>query len=304
MLVVDKLLLSMALFASDPAATPQTKDAKANKPPTALGPAETVQAYFQAIAELRPEDTWKLVPPSHREKFNKTVRQSAAAVDPVLWNKWFALFRKLTGTFKSKRTFWLQLLKGMASDDKDSRPLDLDVMIQLSDLIIESELADLEKLKNFDGGRFLENTVKPLLKLASRFFGKDDIALIESLRNAKTTVVSQKPGEATVRIEVAGQSGEITIVNVEGYWTLGDESVDDAAPIQVFQVDEEARKKWLAFIDLIDKRLDRMAAAKSQEEFEDAYRGAFKIVMPSVITWISQQASQSKEDEKGQDGGR
>src|SRR5207302_7511324 len=118
-----------------------------------------------------------------------------------LWNKSIAVLRKLVTVLKTKKQFLAADMTSVAG---------------LVETLLAGELADLEKLKTFDGRLFLAGT-------GTRLIGqlRDLLPNVDRMLDFKKVTLSKSKGEiATVELVTAFDMLEREFVRVEGKWIL------------------------------------------------------------------------------------
>ncbi len=225
------------------------------------GPAETadqaVLAVRDGLLENHPEAVWDFLPESYQNDLNDLVRTFARRMDPELWNKGITVFRKLVLVLKTKKEF-------LAAD--------MSTTAGFFEILLEGAITDLEKLKAFDGHKFLAGT-------GARLFGQLR-TLVPNLDAQfdfkKVTLVRSKGDSATVELKSDNETLEREFVRVEGKWIPQDiadawlDHIGNAkAKLSLLAPDNlaETKPQILAMLTAADEVLDRLVAARNREEF-------------------------------------
>lgn len=178
-----------------------------------------VLAVARGIAQNRPEALWEFLPPSYRRDVNDTVHEFARRMDAELWDRTFLFLDRVTKLCRKHRDTILSSPALQQADGIDSSALaaNWDRALGLVDLLVDSDLSDLQKLKRFDGGRFLANTggdlMQQLAALDALLHGpRDDADTLpwNRLAGLKATLVSAEGDAAVVRLEFPESDEKVT----------------------------------------------------------------------------------------------
>jgi hypothetical protein len=253
--------------------------------PDELGPAETVERVAHGLAGADLSVAWDAFPASYQRDMNGIAHDLAGAVDRDLWNRTFAVLGKLTRLFKEKEAFILQhpfVAKHMAESAGENA--DWSRVVEIIDLLVTCELANVEQLAALDIGSFLDGTGNRFLALlieASALSSAEHRAEFEAQRKTllalRAAVESTEGGVASVRIEVPGEDATIQrFVRVEEKWIPADLADGWATRIASAKEsiarlsDAEMKSNKPAILmqmSMVDSALDTLLGAKTAEEF-------------------------------------
>ncbi|MFN0199420.1 MAG: hypothetical protein ACKVT0_21930, partial [Planctomycetaceae bacterium] len=140
-----------------------TPDDTATNVPVSDTPAETADAAMMSMIEgiqnKKPDAVWKFMPPSYRSDLNGLVRDFAGKMDPEVWTKSFEVLQHAVKALEAKKELILSMSElENAPLDAEQRAKGYDAVVNLLRTIVECELSDLEKMKEFDGEAFLAGT--------------------------------------------------------------------------------------------------------------------------------------------------
>ena len=89
-------------------ATEQAQEpAPTKNPAKALSPEATVRQMVEGLRQNRPEVIWQAMPRRFREDINGLVHDFAKKMDPQLWSRSFATWKKLARVLAEKKAFIL-----------------------------------------------------------------------------------------------------------------------------------------------------------------------------------------------------
>ncbi|MEQ8855404.1 hypothetical protein [Gimesia sp.] len=223
------------------------------------GPAESMQYLMQGVADQKMEVVWEFLPASYQSDVNGLAHQFADKMDPEIYNEMFAIAQRVAKLLQDKKEF---ILKNEMLESPKTSPEEVakyyDPSVDILASLANSDLSTIEKLKTFDGGKFLSTSGSQIAKDFATISGlmpqkEGDPGFIEKLKQAKVTVVSEEGDQANVKIEVPGEkTKEEVMVKVEDKW-----------------IPQTLAKNWKSKIDSAKQSLDKlkpedMAAQKTQ----------------------------------------
>jgi len=277
-------------------------------PGAADSPDGTIRTVMTELEQGNVQVVWDALPPSYQSDVNDLVHTFADNMDAELWNAGTGLAKKAVRILKEKKQFILaHPALAEAPVDADTISANWDVVVDLLDTIVNSEIADLEKLKTIDVGAFLSGTGKnigdKLKAIAQALEGQDfsltdfpgaevDAADLAKLKDAKISTLNVDGDTATVRIEKdGGEVEDVQMVRVEGKW-LPKEMVDEwatgiaeAKTAMTTAMGEELKQnkqQVLMPMRMVGMVLDGILATQTQEEFNDAIDGIKGMLTPAM----------------------
>ncbi len=262
-------------------------------------PDQAIEHVVQSIADGKLDVVWQSLPPSYRGDVTSVIHEAASQMDAALWNRTFTVLQKANRILEEKRTFILDHPMLAASiKDRSEAEEGWDSVVGIFDVIVNSDLADLGKVRNLDVERFLGDTGQHLwsefeeaAKLAP---GSDFEKAMNDLRATEATVLSTADGTARVRIETPGKPArEEDYVQVEGYWvpaemadewdTKMSEARQKIAELSGEQ-GESRRQAALMQLGMIESVLDNLHSARTAEEFHAGLGAAMGAVAGATIS--------------------
>ena len=283
---------------SDPAAAP----GKSTVATDASSPDEAVRRVLAGIREGKAGVMWDALPPSYQADLNQIVRDFAAKMDEEVWRRTFETLQRVVRVAREKESFLLD------NPDIDMGRLDTrqlaanwPELMNLFGTLVNGELADLEKLRNFDGATFLKGTGTEFLMQLAALSAKDPNdpfkkRLTTQVRLAEVTgdraivefiAANDQAAQFLLPSLGAGESQRTTFQGVfllvEGKW-LPDtfagplkQAIDDGMQ-QVADLPPDAisqhRERMLKLLDEINTALDAIEEAKSTADFNKAFADA------------------------------
>ncbi|MCA9018043.1 MAG: hypothetical protein KDA77_22155, partial [Planctomycetaceae bacterium] len=224
---------------------------EAAQPAKPLGPAESMQALVDGINNQQMQAVWNFLPGSYQKDVNGLVHEFSTKMDPEMYNGTFQTGQRLAKLLKDKKEFILKnpMIEGLpVPQDKVAQYWEPTIGILAA--IVNSDISSLDKLKTFDGGKFLSTTGNQLAKDVVSFSDliptqEGEPSLSEKMKQTKVSVVSTEGDTATIKIEAPGEeSKEQVMVKVEDKWipkTLADKwkSQMEDAHKQLAEINQE-----------------------------------------------------------------
>lgn len=246
-------------------------------------PDGTVTTVAAQIEKGNPQIVWQALPKTYQGDINGLVQQFATKMDREMWDKGFAVAQKLTAVAKEKKEFILgSPMIGQLQIKKDDLAKNWDSFVALVEILVESELASLEELKQFDGGKFLSGTGKDLLVQGKELesLAPDDAP--KSFADMKVEKVEEKGKVATLKITFDGKTESVEMIKIEGRW-IPKEIADNwkemmaEAKKGIGELSGEQLAKGkpqiLMMMAGIDAGIDQLKNAKTQAEFDAIVQG-------------------------------
>ncbi len=279
--------------------------------PAAPGAADTPDAAARALAasvqagNLRA--LWDAMPASYQGDVNDLVHTFAANMDADVWKAGVGLLQKAIRVLKEKKEFLLKqpaLAQSPAGATVTAE--NWDGLVSVLETIAASELADLQKLKTLDVGKFADGTGKQVAdKLAALAKAADQKKLsltdfpgvpvnampLSGLATAKFSTVKIEGDTATLRVENEGKTEDHEIVRVDGKWLPKEmvaqwqEKMQAAAGALTKDMPERLTKNKMQIIlpmQMVQGVLDQLLAAKTQQEFDQIVQQIMQTFTPQL----------------------
>jgi hypothetical protein len=250
-----------------------------------LGPDESILAMLNGVNNQEMEAVWNFLPASYQQDVNSIAHDFASKMDPEMYNGTFETGQRLAKILKDKKEYILknQMLQNLPVPPEKVSEF-WDPTTNIISALVNSDLSSLDKLKSFDGGKFLSTTgnqlAKNLVAISDLIPQKDEEASFsEKLKQTKVTVVTSAGDTATIKIEAPGEEPkEEQMVKVEGKWipkNLADNwqtKMDDVRK-QLAELTPEKvtaqKEQTLAGLKQVNETLAKLESAKSEEEFNN-----------------------------------
>ena len=246
-------------------------------------PDKVVESVAEGLSKNEPQVLWKALPESYQKDVNELLSDFAAKMDKDIWNKTFELIQKIITILKTKKDLIL------TGDMVNKAPVDIkqisenwSAFISTLEIIVKSELADLEKIRKLNIEKFMDGTVSDLMKKASELskFEKEDKynTQLDKLTKIKTSIIKTENEETTIKIEAPDKEPEIVVfIKVANKWIpkdLADQWKEKVSEInkKLSEASEkitvEEKQKFLGMMKSFDGILDQILAAKTKEDLE------------------------------------
>uniref|UniRef100_UPI0026098CB9 hypothetical protein n=1 Tax=uncultured Gimesia sp. TaxID=1678688 RepID=UPI0026098CB9 len=256
---------------------------KPAQPPKALGPDEAMRAMMDGVNNQQMEALWNFLPASYQGDVNGLVHEFAGKMDPEMYNGTFQTLQRVTKLLKDKKAYILknQTLMGLPVPPEKVAEF-WDPVVALINTLAQSDLSTLDKLKSFDGGKFLTTSgnqmAKQVISISDLLPKKEgELSFSEKTKQTKITLVSTEGDTAIIKMEVPGaEPTEEKMVKVEDKWipkNLSDNwksKMEDARKKLAELTPEKVtaqKEQTLAGIKEVNKVLASLESAKTEEEF-------------------------------------
>lgn len=264
------------------------KKKQADKQPQSADAA--VEAVFAGIRNKQPEALWAFLPASYQHDVNGLFHLLAERMDPELWNRTIAVGRRIVKLCRERKATILDtgLIQPTAGADEKALSAEWDAAVSLAGTLLQSDLTDLEKMKDFDGGAFLASTGGQFMNKLAEFSrllpGNTFQVELNDLANRQAKLVSETEDTAVVELSFRDDDTDpqrVPFVRVEGKWIprkLTDGWKADIAAMRkrieqqlAPKVLAEKKKQFFKSLAVVEKSLDDLEAAKTPAEFQKRF---------------------------------
>jgi len=268
----------------DASSKSKTNNTQTQQPPQTAD--EAVTAVLAGIRNKQPEAVWNFLPAGYQRDVNETMHLFAKKMDPELWNRTMTVSRRVVKLCRDRKTDILNTPAFNTGDDDGGETLssEWDATLTLAETLLSSDLADLDRMKNFDGGRFLQSTGGTLMEELARFSqllpGDAFNVELQELAKLEARIVSSEGQTAVVELSLRDAPGEtrrVDFVRVEGKWIpkqLAESWPSNIAKLRK-QINTELapdvltqkKQRMMTLLDRIDESLTELEAAGSAQQF-------------------------------------
>ena len=270
-----------------------------------------VRAFTQQLEQGNAHAVWDALPPRYQSDVNDVVHTFAENMDAQLWSVGVGIFQKAVRVLKDKKPFILghPALQENPVDDATMNA-NWDGLVGIFDLIVASELADLDKLKAVDVGQFLNGTGKQIMEKMTAlaeavdqsgvnvedFPGMQvDAMPFAQLSQMQISTISSDGDTAVLKfVTPDGEGGqkeeEVKFVLVDDKWLPGELVTDwDEGMVQIKQALtgmpqqlQANKQKAMMPMMMVGGVLDQLLAAQTQEDFNKVIDGITQMFMPDM----------------------
>jgi len=252
---------------------------------------------------------WDAMPASYQQDISFLVHTGATKVDPVIYDKAFALARKIVDVMADKKQMILASPQ-VANTRPEKIKAAYDPVVEMLSLVVNSDISELAKLKNLDIGKFMAGTGSTIVKkgMALREQVGHGPKRLAALKDVKVTLVSAANGVATLNIEAPDKPAKTeAFVRIEGKWlpmkmvaAWAPKMAEAKAKVQTMEpkLDEAQKQQLVAMMDIVDTQLDTLAKTDDQEKFNMQ----LMTTQMSLVGMIAQVKGQHKPHERGHKG--
>jgi hypothetical protein len=230
---------------------------------------------------------WHAMPSSYQADVNAIAKLAGAKVDPEIYDKSFGLFGRFAEVADKQKSFILNTKLGgeLAAEQIAEIEAAWPSIIGFIQTIVSSSISSSAGLRAFDGQGFSEQTLPALFKYSNDLaaiskeenpFGSLEFNRLKTIENADTAAV----------IEITFTNGDVEtedFIKVENRWVPTEmatnwstQIADTKKKLEAISSEEIAKNKpqLMGMITMLDGILTQLEKADTQEQFDQALRGA------------------------------
>ena len=262
------------------------KGAEKNAPTANLGaddPGVAIQSLINVTNTGDMGAVWEALPASYQKDINEVVHLAAEKMDKEIYDKIFVLLAKGIDVIKKQKKFIVAQpqLAMISQEEKDKRAA-VEALGFALEKIVESDLSSVERLSKMDVGKFLKGPMTEIAKKMMEVASKSPQNPLATAKGAKVSTVSRDGDKAKVLITEPGKEPqEYPVVRIDERWVptvMGPvvwKQQINAAKSQIRNsgemfADPDKRKLALDTLEKVSKGLDKLAAAETKEQFDQA----------------------------------
>ena len=257
---------------------------------TAKTPDAVVMQVAKAVENNQPQAVFKALPASYQSDINSVIADATKKIDSEIWNEVQTLLKQVLKISKAKKSLILETRMLASNPKKKELSASWDQGIEMFETVINSDFADINKLRKGDVASLLAGSGAKIMKQvkAANVDNSDYKEMKESLdklKSIKASVESQDGDTAKVKIEADGETSEtVDFVRIEGKWIPKDMADSFAAKItearaKIAKIDftseegKAAKAKIMQQIGMAKTMIVQAEAAKTSAELEGVMMG-------------------------------
>jgi len=284
--------LALGLTASAFAFTACGKKMEAPVDPIPAAPDAAIQTVITEFAQGNGGILWEAMPASYQGDVTALVKLAGTKIDPEIYDKSFATIGRLAEVVDQQKAFILNtsFLEGRSPEEMAQFEAALPSIVGVINALTQSELASSTGLLNFDGQTFFDTTVSKLagyVEELSVLAGEEYV--LSDYVNSVVSVVEADDSQATLLMAIPGEAPvEQAFTKVETRWVPAElasewvESIaESTAQLEATSPADVAAQKpqIMGVLTMIDGVLTQIAAAETQEQFDQSLQGAMMPIM-------------------------
>jgi len=212
-LVVSVVLLSLLGLTS----CDSTTNSSPKLPNDAAG---SFNKVMQDIGDFKPSTAWHAIPKSYQQDIKRLIKSSSELIDSATYSRIIAMYANIGKTFKAKKSIFIGMVKknmrGRFSDDVVDKVYDAALAVTIE--LVESDLAQHNKLKDFDVAKFLSVHGNKIVKIIITATPELEAEFLK-VKLATAKQISVMGNEVKLMItEPNGRKKEQVFVKVENRW--------------------------------------------------------------------------------------
>ncbi len=255
-------------------------------------PDAAIQTVITEFAKGNGGIIWQAMPTSYQTDVSDLLHLAGSKIDPELYDKSFATIARLAEVIDQQQALILNssFMQGRSAEEMAQLEAALPSIVGLLGAITSSELASSTGLLNFNGQDFFDTTVSQFTQYAEtlgQLAGEE--SMLSNYMNTVVTVVEADDLQATLLTTVPGKEPvEQAFSKVEQRWVPSEMASDWVAKIAEATAELEAtsmqdiaanKPQMMGVLTMLDGVLAQIAAAETQEQFDQSLKGAMMPLM-------------------------
>ena len=255
-------------------------------------PDAAIQTVITEFAKGNGGIIWQAMPTSYQTDVSDLLHLAGSKIDPELYDKSFATIARLAEVIDQQQALMLNssFMQGRSAEEMAQLEAALPSIVGLLGAITSSELASSTGLLNFNGQDFFDTTVSQFTRYAEtlgQLAGEE--SMLSNYMNTVVTVIEADDLQATLLTTVPGKEPvEQAFSKVEQRWVPSEMASDWVAKIAEATAELEAtsmqdiaanKPQMMGVLTMIDGVLAQIAAAETQEQFDQSLKGAMMPLM-------------------------
>ncbi|NOX55227.1 MAG: hypothetical protein GXP27_12480 [Planctomycetes bacterium] len=257
--------------------------------PVASEPVAAVQNTLRRLAHADAVALWEFLPTPYQSDINRLVREFAEPIDEELWRRSVELLRTLHAVL-TEHGDWLvhqaEAQQALARANLSEKQFlsDWRLLLDLSGELLGSSLADLHQLRNFDGRRFFQNEVTPILQrlVAEQTEPNGADVFWAELTRVRIELVRRDGDRAVLRLTLPdGPPREHAFQKVEDKWIPAawvaewprflTRTRDRLRTVQMW-LGRDKKQETSALLEQWEKSVRELRAAATEQQFAQAWK--------------------------------
>ncbi len=255
-------------------------------------PDAAIQTVITEFAKGNGGIIWQAMPTSYQTDVSDLLHLAGSKIDPELYDKSFATIARLAEVIDQQQALILNssFMQGRSAEEMAQLEAALPSIVGLLGAITSSELASSTGLLNFNGQDFFDTTVSQFTQYAEtlgQLAGEE--SMLSNYMNTVVTVIEADDLQATLLTTVPGKEPvEQAFSKVEQRWVPSEMASDWVAKIAEATAELEAtsmqdiaanKPQMMGVLTMLDGVLAQIAAAETQEQFDQSLKGAMMPLM-------------------------
>ena len=255
-------------------------------------PDAAIQTVITEFAKGNGGIIWQAMPTSYQTDVSDLLHLTGSKIDPELYDKSFATIARLAEVIDQQQALILNssFMQGRSAEEMAQLEVALPSIVGLLGAITSSELASSTGLLNFNGQDFFDTTVSQFTQYAEtlgQLAGEE--SMLSNYMNTVVTVIEADDLQATLLTTVPGKEPvEQAFSKVEQRWVPSEMASDWVAKIAEATAELEAtsmqdiaanKPQMMGVLTMLDGVLAQIAAAETQEQFDQSLKGAMMPLM-------------------------
>ena len=255
-------------------------------------PDAAIQTVITEFAKGNGGIIWQAMPAAYQTDVSDLLHLAGSKIDPELYAKSFVTIARLAEVIDQQQALILNssFMQSRSVEEMTQLEAALPSIVGLLGAISSSELASSIGLLNFNGQDFFDTTVSQIMQYAEALLQlAGEESMLSNYINTVVTVVEADDLQATLLTSVPGKEPvQQSFSKVEQRWVPSEMASDWVAKITEATAELEAisiediaanKPQMMGVLTMIDGVLAQIAAAETQEQFDQSLKGAMMPLM-------------------------
>jgi len=285
------LFLSSSLFGQAIAEPDTKKD---------LSPVEMLETLQDDVVEGNLTSLLDNLPKAYQSDIESTIDNFAGKMDPQMYQEIVDTLNGISGLLKNKKGIFLdELEKNVGEDDPEvfsQVKQNWDTYIKSLDLLLASDLKDIDSLKSIDLATSAATLEPEMKKIMTSVSEMEDAGDFDTFKNAKFELVEKDDLRATIKITIEGEPEDEAMVRIGERWLPEDMVAEWGASIKeintgfdaIENMNEEQIEQTVQMLKKVQGVIQELNKADSIEGMQNILMGQMEEFGPLLMPLMMQ----------------
>ena len=258
---------------------------------------ETVELLVDELNDENSVILWQALPESYQSDVNSLVQNFASKMDEEIYEKLFLILEQAVHVLEDKKELILAssfVSNSFFINNKDIIDKRWDEIVDMAEILVNSQLSDLSELEDFDGEGFLLESGNSLLEQWFEISDTLDEKTVKSINTIdEIQLISASQDKARVKIIYDNSlEDDISLIRIEERWLPIDlvthwkkkitemtDSIDSMSEKQR----ADSKLRLMPVLVNIEMLMTNLEQANNQQEFDQAIQSLIMMSMTIAL---------------------